>query len=157
MKKSDIPKEAVAIEKEIRKFATYGKLNCQQWKSASWQLYKNRNVGFRTLNYIVENPQDRGQRFRMRFGWNENLELYAVATSSMGKISYYGPYMTEKEFKKYKDKSETIVIKISHKPKKAYKAVLAEKGLTMQDDLMGHIIACIRGNRDLVEIVGSSS
>jgi hypothetical protein len=145
MKKFDIPEEAVAIEKEIRKFDTDAKLNYHQWKSASLQLYKNRKVGFRTLNYLVAktNSQNRGQLVRLRFGWNENLELYAVGTSSRGDRSYYGPYMTEKEVKKYKDHSETIVVKISHKPKKAYKAVLAEKGLTMQDDIMGHIMACI--------------
>jgi hypothetical protein len=146
MKKSDLPGEVIDIEEEIRGFGKYAKLNYHQWKYASWQLYKNRRIGFLTRNYLAENPADRNSLIQIRFGWNRNLELYAAVTSRNGDVSYYGPYIDERQIKKLRDKGYVIVVKISYKLKTAYKTALAKEGVSMQDSIMKHIMAHIGEN-----------
>ena len=73
MKKSDFPEEVINIEKEIRGFGRYAKLNYHQWQYASWQLFKNRRIGFLTRDYLAEDPAKRNCLIHIRFGWNWNL------------------------------------------------------------------------------------
>lgn len=142
MKKADLPQEVINIEKNIRRFGAYAKLSYHQWRYASLQLYKNRKIGFRTMNYLAEDP-DNGRLIHMRFGWNEHFGLYAAVTCS-GHINYYGRYIDEKEIQKYQDKK--IIVSIPDKLKTAYATVLTEKNRTMQDDIMEHITSCVGGN-----------
>jgi hypothetical protein len=144
MKKADFPEEVIRIEKEIREFGKYAKLDYHQWQYASWQLYKNRKIGFLTRYYLAENPADRNRPIHMRFGWNPDLELYAAVTSHCGDVSYYGPYIDGRQARRYKNKGMAIVVKISYGLKAAYKRALEAEGVTMQDSIMGHITAYVR-------------
>ena len=146
MKKSDFPKEVIDIEKRIREFDKYAKLNYHQWQYASRQLFKNRRIGFLTRDYLAENPADRNRLIHVRFGWNLTFELYAAVTSLDGDVSYYGPYIEERQIKKIRDKGDVIVVRISYKLKTAYKTALAREGTTMQDSIMKHIMASVREN-----------
>jgi hypothetical protein len=156
MKKSDLPEEVVTIEKEIRGFGKYAKLNYHQWQYASLQLFKNREIGFLTRDYLAENPADRNSLIHIRFGWNLNLELYAAVTSYDGDVSYYGPYIDKKQIKKYRDKGDVIAVKISYKLKTAYKTALAKEGVTMRDSIMKHIMASVRENLGVEALEGAT-
>ena len=144
MKKSDFPKEVIDIEKRIREFDKYAKLNYHQWQYASRQLFKNRRIGFLTRDYLAEDHTYRNRLIHIRFGWNLNLELYAAVTSHDGNVSYHGPYIEERQIKKIRDKGDVIAVRISCKLKTAYKTALAKDGITMRDSIMEHIAACVR-------------
>jgi hypothetical protein len=144
MKKSDLPGEVIDIEGKIREFGEYAKLDWHQWKYASWQLYKNRRIGFLTKNYLAENPADRNSLIHIRFGWNWNLELYAAVISRGGDVSYYGPYIDERQINKFRNRGEVIAVRISRELKTAYKTALSKEGTSIQEDIMRHITASVK-------------